>query len=181
MHMDVDRQKHVLQGKWIGARNLARLARRCNPRAVWFFSSFAASMPGAGQACYAAANAAIDAIAQQLSAAGVNAHSVRFGPWRETGMSARLGETFFDKARASGVSAFGVEQVMRILERVADDPLAVTTAAIVDWPEFMQARPQWSGARTWRCSGPRRKPRRRPEVTCWLGCDWRCRWHGRTC
>jgi len=146
MNMDEERQRRVLRGKWGGARNLEQLARRRKPRGMWFFSSWAASMPGAGQAIYAAANAALDAIALRLSAEGVNAHSVRFGPWRDAGMSARLGEVFLDKARASGVIPFGVEQILRIVERVGDDPLTVSGAAIIDWPAFMQARPQWASS-----------------------------------
>ncbi|MCC7383286.1 MAG: SDR family NAD(P)-dependent oxidoreductase [Deltaproteobacteria bacterium] len=56
---------------------------------VAFLSSAAGTVGSPAQAAYAAANAAVDAIALRLAARGVRAVSVAFGPWSEIGLAAR--------------------------------------------------------------------------------------------
>lgn len=87
---DIERMGRVWRPKLDGARHVVDAARASTLDFVWLFSSITSLMGGAGQANYAAANAALDARAHALRAHGVPARSIDWGPWRDTGMLARL-------------------------------------------------------------------------------------------
>ena len=70
------------------------------------FSSLAAVLGSPGQATYAAANAALDALAQHRQRLGRPALSINWGPWAEVGMSARLGERERARFAAIGLKPF---------------------------------------------------------------------------
>ncbi len=79
------------------------------------FSSLAAVLGSPGQATYAAANAALDALAQHRQRLGRPALSVNWGPWAEAGMSARLGERERARFAALGLKPFGLEAGVEVL------------------------------------------------------------------
>ncbi len=54
------------------------------------FSSVAALLGSPGQSNYSAANAALDAAAGAMVAAGVPAVSMQFGPWKYGGMAEKV-------------------------------------------------------------------------------------------
>lgn len=89
--IDERRLARVFSSKVDAALTLDRLTRGLPLDCFVLFSSVAALLGPAGQASYAAANAVLDALAQQRRAAGLPALSVGFGPWAEAGMAARLG------------------------------------------------------------------------------------------
>ena len=95
--IDERRLARVFSSKVDAALTLDRLTRGLPLDCFVLFSSVAALLGPAGQASYAAANAVLDALAQQRRAAGLPALSVGFGPWAEAGMAARLGAA--DQAR----------------------------------------------------------------------------------
>ncbi|MFG2357985.1 SDR family NAD(P)-dependent oxidoreductase [Streptomyces sp. NPDC048521] len=91
------RMAEVFRAKVDGARHLAELA---GPELTAFvlFSSVAGTLGNAGQAAYAAANAALDGLAERRRAAGLPATSVAWGLWAESsGMTERMADT--DRAR----------------------------------------------------------------------------------
>ncbi|MGW2488157.1 SDR family NAD(P)-dependent oxidoreductase [Streptomyces sp. NPDC001606] len=91
------RVAEVCRAKTDGARHLAELTGP-DLTAFVLFSSVAGTLGNAGQAAYAAANAALDALAAQRRAAGLPATSVAWGLWAETsGMTGRMADT--DRAR----------------------------------------------------------------------------------
>ncbi|ARP73394.1 polyketide synthase [Streptomyces pluripotens] len=91
------RVARVFRAKVDGARHLAELT---GPELTAFvlFSSVAGTLGNAGQAAYAAANAALDALAARRRAAGLPATAVAWGLWAESsGMTGQMADT--DRAR----------------------------------------------------------------------------------
>jgi NADPH:quinone reductase-like Zn-dependent oxidoreductase len=78
------------------------------------FSSMAALLGSAGQTNYGAANAALDAEAQLLQAAGVAVSSVQFSAWAGAGMAAATAS----KVEAMGIGALSPAAGLAALEAV---------------------------------------------------------------
>jgi NADPH:quinone reductase-like Zn-dependent oxidoreductase len=78
------------------------------------FSSMAALLGSAGQTNYGAANAALDAEAQMLQAAGVAVSSVQFSAWAGAGMAAATAS----KVEAMGIGALSPAAGLAALEAV---------------------------------------------------------------
>ncbi|MCW7538531.1 SDR family NAD(P)-dependent oxidoreductase [Aquabacterium sp. A7-Y] len=103
--LDLQRLQAVCAPKLDGARHLLASVPAQGLDFVWLFSSVLGLFGGAGQANYAAANAALDAYAHGLRRRGVRALSINWGPWSDTGMTARLSqpELAFARFHAQGL------------------------------------------------------------------------------
>ncbi|MEM7675166.1 MAG: type I polyketide synthase, partial [Myxococcota bacterium] len=87
---DIDK---VFAGKVNGALHLDALTREIDTVDHFvLFSSVSGTLGSPGQANYAAANAALDGIAQRRQAAGYPGVSIAWGPWADVGMAAALSE-----------------------------------------------------------------------------------------
>ncbi|MEV0131855.1 type I polyketide synthase [Dactylosporangium sp. NPDC050688] len=133
-----ERVAAVMAAKVDGARHLDAATRDLPLDAFVLFSSFAGSVGSAGQANYAAANAALDAIAEQRRAAGLPAVSIAWGSWAGEGMAGDLG----DRHRRGGVRPMHPATAVTALGRVTDGTVVV---ADIDWdtfgPAFTASRP----------------------------------------
>ncbi|WP_425586760.1 SDR family NAD(P)-dependent oxidoreductase, partial [Streptomyces rameus] len=133
--LSVERFEGVLRAKAEGAWHLHELTRGLDLSAFVLFSSFSATVGGAGQGNYAAANAYLDALAEVRRAEGLPATSIAWGPWAENGMavsSAEVSRTL----RRTGMLPMDPELAVKALERalvLGDTALALVDA---DWKHF---------------------------------------------
>ena len=92
----------VLHPKLLGAWNLHQALSDCSPEFVVFFSSVASVFGSAGQAAYAAGNAALDVLAHYRRQQGLAALSINWGPWSDVGMAAKMDEQHKKRLIAQG-------------------------------------------------------------------------------
>ncbi|WEV29013.1 type I polyketide synthase [Streptomyces sp. 71268] len=102
--LTAERFDAVLRPKADAAWHLHELTRGMALDAFVLFSSAAATLGGAGQGNYTAANSLLDALAQHRAAHGLPARSVAWGPWEErAGMAGELDEATQRRMRRAGV------------------------------------------------------------------------------
>ncbi|MFF9410896.1 type I polyketide synthase, partial [Streptomyces anandii] len=138
-----ERFEAVLRAKAVSALNLHELTRDLDLSAFVLFSSMSGTLGTPGQANYAAANAYLDALAEQRRAEGLVATSIAWGPWAEGGMAAD--EALARRMRAGGVPPMVADAAISALQRALDQDRTAVMVADIDWqrytPGFTAARP----------------------------------------
>ncbi|MGX1667847.1 type I polyketide synthase, partial [Streptomyces sp. NPDC055366] len=137
-----ERLDGVLRPKAGAAANLDELTRDLDLSAFVMFSSVSGTFGAAAQGNYAAANAYLDALAEQRVAAGLPATAVAWGPWGGGGMAdGQLGE----QLRRRGLAPLEPEQAVAALDRAVRQGEPTALVADVDWgvfaPAFTSVRP----------------------------------------
>ncbi|WP_354639864.1 type I polyketide synthase [Kitasatospora camelliae] len=138
-----ERLAAVLRAKTVAARHLHELTAGAELAAFVLFSSFSGTLGAPGQANYAAANAYLDALAEQRAALGLPAVAVAWGPWDEGGMAA--GGDVLERARRTGVTPLAPSSGLAALDAALGQGEAAVAVVDVDWsrfaPGFTAARP----------------------------------------
>jgi acyl transferase domain-containing protein/NADPH:quinone reductase-like Zn-dependent oxidoreductase/acyl carrier protein len=132
--MTPQRVDKVMRPKIDAAWNLHELTAGLDLSAFVLFSSAAGQLGNPGQANYAAANAALDALAQLRRSAGLPATSLAWGLWADsTGMTGELDEADLARMRRTGIGALSSATGLGLFDR------AVTAAASVLVPIELDA------------------------------------------
>ncbi|MDH6117463.1 acyl transferase domain-containing protein/D-arabinose 1-dehydrogenase-like Zn-dependent alcohol dehydrogenase/acyl carrier protein [Kitasatospora sp. GAS204A] len=115
-----ERLTPVLRPKVDAAWHLHELTKDQDLTAFVLFSAAAATLGGPGQANYAAANAFLDALAQDRRAAGLPATALAWGLWAErSGMTGSLEAADLQRMARGGVAALSSEQGLSLLDTAA--------------------------------------------------------------
>ncbi|WP_425576177.1 SDR family NAD(P)-dependent oxidoreductase, partial [Streptomyces axinellae] len=123
--------------KVAGALHLDELLADRPLDAFVLFSSVAGVWGVAGQGAYAAANAALDALAERRRARGVVATALAWGPWAGGGMMADAG--IESEVSRRGLRPLDPGPAVRAMTDVIGSGGAHTTLADVDWSVFAPA------------------------------------------
>ncbi|MFD8939943.1 SDR family NAD(P)-dependent oxidoreductase [Streptomyces sp. NPDC059578] len=116
----------VMSPKVDAAWHLHELTADADLAAFVVFSSVAALMGSPGQGNYAAANAALDALAATRRASGLPATSLAWGLWSDAGgMGARLGEGELARLERMGAKALTVELGLDLFDQALASDVAL--------------------------------------------------------
>lgn len=139
---------NALRAKAEGALALHR-ATLGRPLDVFvLFSSITALCGLAGTGAYAAANAALGALARWRRGQGLPALSIQWGTWEGSGMAAAAGVELAAQWQAHGLLPFPPTTGLAALEALLAKPdIGEAVAARADWPRLARwAREEGSGA-----------------------------------
>nr|WP_323183774.1 SDR family NAD(P)-dependent oxidoreductase [Streptomyces canus] len=126
MSLTRERAERVLRPKADAALNLHRLTADRDLALFLLFSSAAGILGSPGQGAYAAANACLDALAQQRQAQGLAGMSVAWGLWeRASGMTGHLTDRDRNRLTRSGLPALSDQDGLDLLDAALaiSDPL----------------------------------------------------------
>ncbi len=121
---------HVLAPKLDAAIHLDELTQNLDLRAFVLFSSIASIFGGPGQANYAAANAFLDALAEQRRARGLPATSMAWSLWKEVGVGRELADIAVQRvAGSASVGSFTPEEGLKLFDTAlaSGEPMVIPT------------------------------------------------------
>jgi acyl transferase domain-containing protein len=133
LDLDADAIDAARSGKVEGAHALRRETRDASLDFVVLCSSAAGLFGGQGQGAYAAANAELEALAQEWRSDGVNAVSVAWGPWAEGGMFVSSTQGVQAAWRARGFVPMSAARAFSALDRLLAGEEGHGIIADVDW------------------------------------------------
>ncbi|MCX4852245.1 type I polyketide synthase [Streptomyces canus] len=133
--MSAQRFDTVWGPKADGARHLHDLTRDLDLAFFVLFSSFAATVGGAGQGNYAAANAYLDALVEYRRAEGLAATSIAWGAWSGGGLAAD--PAVADRMRRTGVVPMAPESAITALDEAIAGAEPTLAVADVEWERFV--------------------------------------------
>ena len=137
--MTPERLATVFRAKVQSALHLDELTSGLDLSAFVLFSSFAGLSGGAGQGSYAAANACLDALAEQRRARGLTATSLAWGAWAGGGMAADGAAA--ERLRGGALPPMEPRYAVAALHRALGHEQAVTVIADVDWEQYLAGGP----------------------------------------
>jgi NAD(P)-dependent dehydrogenase (short-subunit alcohol dehydrogenase family)/acyl carrier protein len=130
-NLTAEQTEHVIAAKLDSATHLRDLTDDLTAFVV--FSSWAGLSGAAGQANYAAANTAVDALAHNLRADGVPAASLAWGFWTDrSGLTGALSDADVARLGRSGVAGVDVDGSLALMDAAAHTGHAVVAPVRLD-------------------------------------------------
>jgi acyl transferase domain-containing protein len=130
----------VMRPKWLGAWNLHSATEHLHLNFFTLFSSAVVPLGSPGQANYAAANAALDTLANWRKSRGLPGLSVQWGPWAGAGMAEQLTVDL----ESWGLGRLAPAEGVAALDRLAGSKDPVTAVLrVTSWHRLL--RRQMSG------------------------------------
>ncbi|MDK0524618.1 type I polyketide synthase [Streptomyces sp. ML-6] len=133
--LDAEALAAVAAPKLTAATHLHELTRDRDLDAFVLYSSVVGTLGNIGQANYAMANAALDALAAARRAEGLPAVSIGWGPWADGGMTHGAAE---NQLRRIGFEPMPAERALDALDTALDRG-GSTVVAGIDWPRAAAA------------------------------------------
>jgi acyl transferase domain-containing protein/NADPH:quinone reductase-like Zn-dependent oxidoreductase/aryl carrier-like protein len=131
--LTADHLNAVLRPKSDAAWHLHQHSAALDLSAFVLFSSIAGTLGTPGQANYAAANTALDALACQRGIAGLPATSVAWGYWKQpSGLTGHLNHADQNRLRRYGISPLSTDDALALLDQALTTPLPAVVAAALD-------------------------------------------------
>ncbi|MBW5422663.1 SDR family NAD(P)-dependent oxidoreductase [Streptomyces sp. BG9H] len=125
--------RHVMRPKLDAAWHLHELTARMDLSAFVLFSSAAGLLGNAGQANYAAANSAVDALAALRQAAGLPTLSLAWGLWSDsTGMTGELDEADLARMERTGIGAISSDLGLELFDQALGSEAALLAPVRLD-------------------------------------------------
>jgi len=137
--LDGDTAAAALRPGVTAAWHLHELTRDLPLTAFVLFSSISGTFGGVGQATYAAANAALDALAEHRAAAGLPALSVAWAPWADPADTSGVAATRRERLATRGIAALDEDRALTALDDALTAGDTRLLLAEVDWPRFGHA------------------------------------------
>jgi NAD(P)-dependent dehydrogenase (short-subunit alcohol dehydrogenase family) len=138
-HLEDEQWDAVWSAKVNGAVYLDRFTDDLELNCFVLFSSICSYMGAAGQANYAAANAALDALAHKRKSRGRAALSVNWGAWSDAGMAAAMGEFGKQRLDQLGLQPMTPREGCRALSyAMSSDAANLTVLPPVKWPRLLE-------------------------------------------
>ncbi len=159
-----ERVERVLRPKVDAAFHLHELTKGQDLAAFILFSSAAGTMNSAAQASYAAANAALDALASHRRATGLPAVSLGWGLWSGVGAAAAMSEGLQSRLRRAGFAPIDPQLGMRLLDEALHRPRAHCLPMPLDLKALARAASETPGAGASLLRGLVRGPARRANA-----------------
>lgn len=138
-NLNAESFKQVLSAKVQGAWLLHQATKDLQLDFFVLFSSAASVLGSMGQAAYAAANAAMDGLAQYRKALNLPALTINWGAWAEVGMAANLDRVDRQRMESSGVMAMKPETAQVLLAQAIAGNAGQQIIMDINWPVFKQA------------------------------------------
>jgi acyl carrier protein len=136
--LDTSRLASVLAAKAASAVYLDELTRETELDQFVLFSSAAATLGGAGQGNYAAANAFLDGLAQQRAGRGLAGLSLAWGPWAGSGV-AKSSEAVRERVHRGPLPEMDPALAVKALGHALGGPDSLLALMDVDWAQFAAA------------------------------------------
>ncbi|MFF2332011.1 KR domain-containing protein, partial [Streptomyces sp. NPDC058103] len=126
--------ERVLAAKVDAAWNLHELTRGMDLDAFVTFSSVTGVLGSAGQANYAAANAFLDALAEQRRGSGLPGMSVAWGLWaQDSGMTGHLGRVDRARLARAGIRPMATSAALELFDAALAGGQPAPVAAAIDF------------------------------------------------